>query len=120
MTAPAASLTWADLPTATRVEVVRLAGRGEAHPDPAVRRAAHEWATMPSWSSRANRLPGWTLPAAAAVLGVLLVVVGLAVAAPWPMIVVLVAAAVVALVLGLLGANARSSAAAVRAVADRP
>jgi hypothetical protein len=84
-----------------------------------VRRAAHEWATMPSWSSRANRLPGWTLPAAAAVLGVLLVV-GLAVDAPWPMIVVLVAAAVVALVLGLLGANARSSAAAVRAVAGQP
>jgi hypothetical protein len=56
------------IPAPQRREVFRGAGRGEVHPDPAVARAAEQWARAVLRNVWWNRLPGWAQPTASVAL----------------------------------------------------
>lgn len=105
---PNSPLTWRQLESADRREVLRLADRGERHPDPIIAEAAYRWANAPGWSRRVNRAPGWLLPAVGAVALVTVVVL--------KMPVVFAIAAAIAVVCGLLGWFGSRVAAKVRSV----
>jgi uncharacterized membrane protein YidH (DUF202 family) len=110
MTPPTADtpITFKSLGREKRGEVLRLASRGERHPDPVVAAAAHRWSHAERWNTFANRLPGWLLPSVGIIVIVLIVIARLPA--------VLIIGGVLVVVLGSLGWMSTSSARAVRAV----
>jgi hypothetical protein len=110
MTPPTADspITFKSLGREKRSEVLRLANRGDRHPDPAIAAAAYGWSHAERWNTLANRLPGWLLPSVGIVFVVLIVITGLPA--------VFIIGGVLVVVLGCLGWMSTSSARAVRAV----
>lgn len=84
-----------ELSRTQRVELFKLAQRGEQHPDPSVAKAARAWANDPGWNRRSNRLPGWLLPLTGLAYTVLGILLGLPIG--------LALCGIVVLVIGLLG-----------------
>lgn len=91
-----------------RREVMRLAGAGKRHTDPAIAAAAYSWSHAERWNSVANRLPGWLLPGVGMVYILLVVLTGLPL---W-----LAIGGTVVAVVGLLGWISTSGARSLRAV----
>jgi hypothetical protein len=104
------------LTAAQRADLVRLANRGERHPDPAVAVTAHRWAHGTEWRRWWNRVPGWLLPAASALVAAAIVLCGAADLMPMPTALVVASACVVPLVLGLLAWSSKATARTFRAV----
>jgi hypothetical protein len=73
-----ASRVWAHIPLVQRREVLRLAARGQRHPDPAVAEAAERYAATALPAVWWNQVPGWLLPVLGAVLIAAGVVLGVA------------------------------------------
>lgn len=104
------------LPAAQRAELVRLANRGERHPDPVVASTARRWAHGTEWSRWWNRVPGWSLPAAGALVAAAIVLCGSADLMPMPAALVLAGACVVVIALGLLAWSSKATARTFRTV----
>lgn len=102
------AITFKSLGREKRSEILRLANRGERHPDPVVAAAAYRWSHAERWNTLVNRLPGWLLPSVGIVFIILIVITGLPA--------VFIIGGVLVVVLGCLGWISTSSARAVRAV----
>jgi hypothetical protein len=104
------------LPADQRLELLRLAKRGERHPDPAVAAVAHRWSHGPDRHRWWNRVPGWLLPLAAALVATAGIVCGVVDLIPMPLALVLAAVDLVPLCGGLLAWNSMAAARALRAL----
>ena len=91
-----------------RREVMRLAGAGKRHADPAIAVVAYRWSHAKRWNSLANRLPGWLLACVGVVYILLAVLTGLPL---W-----LAIGGTVVVIVGLLGWINTSGARSLRAV----
>jgi predicted anti-sigma-YlaC factor YlaD len=102
------SVTFKSMGRDNRREVMRLAGAGKRHADPAIAAAVYRWSHAKRWNSLANRLPGWLLPCVGVVYILLVVLTGLPL---W-----LAIGGTVVVVVGLLGWINTSGARSLRAV----
>ena len=102
------SVTFKSMGRDNRREVMRLAGAGKRHADPAIAAAVYRWSHAKRWHSLANRLPGWLLPCVGVVYIFLVVLTGLPL---W-----LAIGGTVVVVVGLLGWINTSGARSLRAV----
>lgn len=102
-----------ELPRAQRVELFKLAEKGEQHPDTNVVEAARAWANDPGWNRLTNQLPGWLLPLAGIVYTALGILLGLPIE--------LALCGIVVLAIGLFGWISTAAARRVRKIyPDRP